>query len=96
MSDISDRKLLELRLHVLTGAVLSNSRGYSTKETEKEYAKAEMLARTVDDPKETMPVFWGAWLVRHLRGEADICLQVAEDMMTAAPIDDPEGDRVRS
>jgi predicted ATPase len=81
LPDDPERKRQELEFCSALGAVLPAVKGYAAPETGQAYARARELWEQLGSPSEFLQVPYGQSLYHALRGEFDLALRWAEDLL---------------
>jgi len=74
------RHLRELELQIALGLALLATRGYSAPEPGDAFTRARELCVRIGSPPHLVPVTWGLWQFRLVRGEPDLAERHAEEM----------------
>ena len=70
----------ELELQIALGLALLATRGYSAPEPGDAFTRARELCVQIGSPPHLVPVTWGLWQFRVVRGELDLAERHAEEM----------------
>jgi class 3 adenylate cyclase/tetratricopeptide (TPR) repeat protein len=80
-----ERAAQELTLRLAVGPALMTVQGFAAPAVEQHYLRARVLCAQLDDAPQRVPVLWGLWMFRLVRGElrtaqamAEECLQLTE------------------
>jgi predicted ATPase len=74
------RQKQELDLQISLGHALIATKGYSAPEPGDAYARARQLCEQLDEPTQLVPILYGQWVFRLLRGELDKAQRHAKEM----------------
>jgi predicted ATPase len=74
------RQKQELDLQISLGHALIATKGYSAPEPGEAYARARQLCEQLDEPMQLVPILYGQWVFRLLRGELDKAEHHAKEM----------------
>ena len=81
LPDGPERQWEELDLQANLGAIRFAIRGWAAPETGQCYARARALWEELGYPSEFVRVPWGQWMYHLNRGDLDLALRLAEDLM---------------
>jgi predicted ATPase len=81
LPDGRERQREELDLQANLGAIRFAIRGWAAPETGQCYARARALWEELGYPSEFVRVPWGQWMYHLNRGDLDLALRLAEDLM---------------
>ncbi len=81
LPDGRERQLEELDLQANLGAIRLAIRGWAAPETGQCYARARALWEELGYPSEFVRVPWGQWMYHLNRGDLDLSLRLADDLM---------------
>ena len=84
LPETPDRARQELALLIPLGAVLFGSRGFAAPETERVYARAQVLCDELGDIPEVFPALWGQWGFFNVQGNLPRALEIGERLLAHA------------
>jgi class 3 adenylate cyclase/predicted ATPase len=78
--DCAARRDQELDLQIALGRALVATKGYSAPEPGEAYSRARQLCEQMNEPAQLVPVLYGQWVFRLVRGELDQAERHADEI----------------
>lgn len=93
LDESPERDALELGFQAQYGVALLSSRGYAYPEVGPIFERARELCKRVGDPVSLFHIMWGIWAWRLVRGEQDIGVGLANEILEYAEAQEDPGIR---
>ena len=84
LPDSPERQQLELGLQIFHGLSLRSIEGWAAPDVEPIYVRARQLCHGLGDAPELFPVLWGLTLFHAIRGDLQVFLELAQQLLTIA------------
>ena len=95
LPDMAERSQAELTFQLMLGNTLVKLQGYGAPEVGQAYARSRELVQYVDNPHQLVRVLYGVWVYYLTRAEFQTALELAEEILALAALQDSENGRLR-